>query len=481
MNFVIFMPDQQRADVLGCYGHPLASTPNYDRLASEGARFDQCHVQQALCTPSRCSMMTGWYPHVRGHRTIPHLLGRDDPSLLRYLKQAGYRVEIYGKNDVFVPEHARLAAHVAEHRWGGFPQRMYQPGDPEFYSFLQGPTPGDARGCLDWPSVQSALDFLGSARAGERPFVLFLPLVMPHPTYSAPEPFYSMYAAEAMELLPAMDGQAPCFHRLIRQYRGLDKLDEAVFAKIRAVYLGMTSCVDWMLGQVLDALDASGRADETTVIVTSDHGDFAGDYGLVEKWSSAFCDAMTRVPLLIRTPRGKAGHVVPEPVEMFDVMATVLELAGVEARHTHFSQSLCRQLAGSPGEPDRAAFGCGGCNADEIHCSNPPLNDSLFDPANPNAPHLLLRRDRPESYARAACIRTMDWKLIHRPREMSELYDLRNDPGELHNLWGRPEARQRQAELLGRLLDRLILTSDVIPFEQDGREWDPSLARGATA
>lgn len=478
MNFVLFMPDQQRADVLGCYSHPVAETPNWNRLAAAGTRFDQCHVQQPLCTPSRCCLMTGWYPHVRGHRTIPHLLGRDDPSLFRTLKEAGYRIEIYGKNDVFNPAHAACAAHVAEHRWGGAAERIYEPGDPEYYTFLQGATPGGETGSSDWPSLQAGLDFLHSPRAQEGPFVLFLPLVMPHPTYSAPEPYHSMYAPEKMALLPPDEGRRPSFHRLIREYRGLDRLEAAVLQQIRAVYLGMTSYVDWMLGQVLEALDGSGLANTTTLIATSDHGDFAGDYGLVEKWSSSFCDAMTRVPLLIRTPGGTAGHVVQEPVEMFDIMATVLELAGLTAQHTHFSQSLCDQLHGAAGDPDRAVFGCGGYNAQETHClTGTTLDDPLRDPAHVYSPQTRLRLEHPESYARAAAIRTQGWKLVHRPSEVSELYDLVHDPGEQHNLWDAPAARAPQTALLGRLLDRLIQTSDVVPFTGDERQWDPALAR----
>ncbi len=477
-NFVIFMPDQQRADVLDCYGGKPCRTPHYDRLATTGTRFDQCHTPQPLCTPARCCMMTGWYPHVRGHRSIPHLLGKDDPSLFRYLKQSGYRVEVYGKNDVFDPGHACLATDIAEHEWGGFPERIYKPGDPEYYSFLQGATPGGPENALDWPSVRSGVDFLRSSRAKEGPFVLFLPLVMPHPTYSAPEPFHSMYNAEDMDLLPPREGLTPSFHPLIRHYRGLDRVDEGVLRKIRAVYLGMTSCVDWMLGEVLDAVDDSGLAESTTVIATSDHGDFAGDYGLVEKWSSSFCDAMTRVPLLIRTPGGKAGHVVADPVELFDIMATVLELSGAKAEHTHFSRSLVPQLHGAAGDPDRAVFGAGGYNPDETHCLTGTLpGDPLQAPENLYSPQTRLRLAHPESYARTACIRTADWKLVHRPTEVSELYDLRHDPGEMQNLWNAPEAQAMKSQLLTRLLDRLIETSDVVPFQPSAREWDLGLSK----
>jgi len=92
LNFVLFNPDEWRADCAGCYGDTVVQTPNLDALAAQGTRFDQCHVQHTVCTPSRTSFMTGWYPHVRGHRTLWHLLRPDEPNLLRYLTQAGYDV-----------------------------------------------------------------------------------------------------------------------------------------------------------------------------------------------------------------------------------------------------------------------------------------------------------------------------------------------------------------------------------------------------
>ena len=104
MNIIYINPDELRADVLGCYGHPLVETPNIDRLADEGTRFDQCHVQHTVCTPSRCSFMTGWYPHVSGHRTLWNPLGGHEPNTMRYLREAGYQVHWFGKNDCLAPE-----------------------------------------------------------------------------------------------------------------------------------------------------------------------------------------------------------------------------------------------------------------------------------------------------------------------------------------------------------------------------------------
>ncbi|MCD6519712.1 MAG: sulfatase-like hydrolase/transferase, partial [Anaerolineae bacterium] len=109
MNFIFFFPDEMRAESVSCYGHPLVKMPNYDRLAAEGVRFDQCHVQHPVCSPSRCSLMTGWYPHVAGHRTLWHLLRPHEPSLFRYLKEAGYHIEWHGKNDLYAINYFPLA------------------------------------------------------------------------------------------------------------------------------------------------------------------------------------------------------------------------------------------------------------------------------------------------------------------------------------------------------------------------------------
>ncbi len=113
-NYVFFMPDEMRAESLACYGHPLAKTPNFDRLAKEGVRWDQCHVQNPVCAPSRCSLMTGWPVHVRGHRSLYYQLHPDEPNLLRYLKESGYDVYFFGKNDLLSPESFPLS--VTE--WG---------------------------------------------------------------------------------------------------------------------------------------------------------------------------------------------------------------------------------------------------------------------------------------------------------------------------------------------------------------------------
>lgn len=475
MNFIFFQPDELRAESVGCYGHPLVPTPNIDALAAQGTRFDQCHVQHSVCTPSRCSMMTGWYPHVRGHRTLWHLLRPDEPHLLKYLKQAGYTVLMYGKNDLLAP--ASFADSVTEARSHGknmFGPNPYDFTDPRYYSFLYEPYTGPLAEQSDYANVQAAIQFLKSKP--KQPFCLFLPLTFPHCPYSAPQPWHDLIdPADLPPLRPADLPDRPAFHALVRRYRRLDQLatteQDKLLRKIQAVYLGMTGFIDHLLGQLLNALADSGLADSTTVTFTSDHGDYAGDYGLVEKWPSAGEEVITRVPLLVRTPGGKAGHVVQEPVELFDLMATTLEQADIGAQHTHFARSYTAQLQGAAGDAKRAAFTEGGYARPEAHCfEGRPVRD-LFarDERNIYYPKGQQQQEHPDSVGRMIAMRTATHRLVYRPTGQCEFYDLASDPQELYNLYDNVAASAPQQALTAQLLAWLVQSSDVTPFATDPR------------
>ena len=472
MNFVIFMPDEMRAESAGVYGHPLARTPNLERLAGEGARFDACYAQHPVCSPSRCSMFTGWYPHVAGHRTLWHLLRPHEPNLLRYMTGAGYDVRWYGKNDLLAAE--SFPGSVAEAWHPGRPNvgplLRTGPDDPLYDSFLARPFGGDAGETGDALCVKRGIEFIRGPH--EKPFVLYLPLTLPHPAYSAPQPWHDMYRGEDLPpLRPPETAGKPIFHELIRRTRRLDGLSDDHFRRISAVYLGTISYVDHLLGELLAALDETALADETCVIFTADHGDWAGEYGLVEKWPSALDDCIVRVPLVIRLPGAAAGHVVDTPVELFDVMATVMDLAGVEARHTHFARSLAAQLGGAPGEADRAAFAEGGYDPHERHCfeGRDEGDHAGMTPDNIYYQKCRLQQTHPASACRSAMIRTATHKLIYRTADACELYDLASDPRELHNLHGQASAAGVQRELETRLLELFAGTSDVVPMDEDPR------------
>ena len=476
MNFLTFIPDELRADALGCYGNSRISTPNFDRLAAEGTRFEQCHAQHPVCSPSRCSFMTGWYPHVRGHRSLWNLLKPDEPNLLRYLKNTGYDVFFTGKNDLLaadsyadsvtateVPTRSPLHDQV---RWATTPP--YERNDPRYYSFLYNKdTVPKFEQLTDVALVDSAARFIRSRPS--RPYALFVNSIFPHcPYYSPAEFFNRIDPASLPPLRPSGLPGKPDFHELIRRYRRLGELDEATLRKIRAVYYGMTEVADRCLGMLLDALDDSGQKESTAVITFSDHGEWAGDYGLVEKWPSCLDDTHTRVPLIARIPGGESGHTVREQVELVDVLPTVLDLAGVEATHRHMGRSLVPQLQGAAGDPTRHVFAEGGYDLEDLSAFEGAPGD-LADPAGVYWPKGRQQQEHPESVCRAVMIRSLTHKLIHRPRGQSELYDLASDPQELCNRHGAPALAAVQADLEKRLLNWFALTSDVVPAHKDKR------------
>jgi arylsulfatase A-like enzyme len=470
-NLILFMADELRAESIGCYGHPLVKTPNLDHLASEGTRFEQCHVQNPVCEPSRCSFLTGWPVHVRGHRSLYHGLHPDEPNLFRYLKEAGYEVYWYGKNDLLSPD--SFAASVT-HAEPGPPSGMFTKNpfpfeDPRYYTFLW-EKGKDRRKTGDFENVQSAAAIL--ARENAKPFCIFLPLIYPHPPYSAPEEFHDMYRpSDLAPLRPANLPRQPRFYSALRKRMRLDRLGDDTFRQVQAVYLGQVSYTDWVLGQLLEAIESSGRAHDTALFVFSDHGDYAGDYGLVEKWPNAMPDPLTRIPLIVRLPgdaQGFArGHVATGQVELFDVMGTCLELAGVTARHTHFAKSLFPQLRGDSGDAGRPVFCEGGYNKNEPQMFEPL--DQFASPTGPYYPKVALQNEEPETVTRSTMIRTLTHKLIYRPDDQSELYDLAKDPRETHNVYGEAAYNKIQRELMVKLVDWYVRTSDVAPQQRDPR------------
>lgn len=472
MNYVFFFPDEMRAESLRCYGNEQIETPNYDRLARQGVRFEQCHVQNPVCSPSRCCLFTGQYVHIAGHRTLWNLLKPYEHNLLRYFKEAGYEVRVYGKNDVFSQETIGLSTHeFISHPGTGVGSS--KPATENPHDFLYNAMPGTREDHHDYQDLKAGLDFLRTRKPDDKPFVLFLPLSFPHCPYTAPEPYYSLYSPENTPPLREKGSGKPRFHEEIRRYRHLDGTD---YRKIQAVYMGMISFTDSLLGELMDCLDETGLAENTMLIASSDHGDYAGDYELVEKWPSGCEDVLTRVPLLIRAPGCAKEYVVHEPVELIDLLPTMLESAGIPLKHTQFGHSLLPQLHGAPGDKNRAVFCEGGYNLNEPQCNEGYEKPGTSFMQNPNTiyyPKGLQQKEKPETVGRAVMIRTMTHKLVRRTYGDHELYDLQKDPRELTNVYGKPEYEGIRLELETRLLDWYLATSDTVPFEEDPRGIQP--------
>jgi arylsulfatase A-like enzyme len=464
-NFVLFIPDQLRFDAVGCFGNEHALTPNLDALAARGTRFTRAYGQHSVCSPSRVSFLTGWYPHVRGHRTLGHLLQHDEPNVLRILKQAGYHVAHAGlRGDTF----ANGVTRESTSRFGFAvrPQMLhgpspYGPEHPMARAFYHGRRETDGVSLdFDEAVIRTAEQWL--AEGLPEPFVLYVPLLFPHPPFGVEEPWFSLHPREPMPPPIAADlSDKPSYMRAIALRYGTGRLSPGDWAEIRATYAGMVSRVDDQLGRILRAVEAAGTADTTTTLFFTDHGEYLGDFGLVEKWPAGQHESLLHNPLVVAMPNGGAGAVADAFVELVDLVPTLLELADVEAGYSHFGRSLVPLLRDPSGPHRNAAFSEGGFRLNEKH---------LFERAGfPYDLKAAIQNEEPTTNGRVLTIRTEEFTYCHRLYEPDELYDRAADPEERVNLAGDPAHTATVTTLRSRLLDWMCETADVIPWQADAR------------
>jgi arylsulfatase A-like enzyme len=498
-HIVIFNPDQWRGDTLGHVGNPAAVTPNLDRFVQEEAvSFSAAFCQNTVCTPSRCSFMTGWYPHVRGHRTMYHMLHPDhgEPNLLKILKDDGYFVWWGGKNDL-TPGQEGMADYcdVRFHpkpedyqRWGCSPREGNHGGDlawrgefggDNFFSFLKGKLDcaGEPFYCdSDWAMVLGAMDLIRSYE-GDQPLCIYLPLQYPHPPYCVEEPWYSMIDRAAIpRRTPHPEGWQgkPSILKGICRNQGLEGWTEDRWTELRAVYYGMCARLDHQFGLLRDALADANMLDDSAIFLFSDHGDFTGDYGLVEKTQNTFEDCLSRVPFIVRPPKGVPvqPRVSDALVELVDFSATVYDLAGIEPGYDHFGMSLLPVLSGEQTEHRDAVFCEGGRRLGEEQAME--KQSSSANPATAKtglyAPRVQLQiTDDGPYHTKAAMCRTKTHKYTMRLYEQDELYDLVADPMETTNLIDDPAYADVLLQLKQRLLRWYMETCDVVPQVTDKR------------
>jgi len=488
-HILIFNPDQWRGDVLGHMGNLAAITPVLDRfVATEAVSFRNAFCQNPVCTPSRCSFMSGWYPHVRGHRTMFHMLHSDrgEPVLLKTLKENGYFVWWGGKNDLtpaqqgytdfcnvkYQPEEPIDSMWLTEHEeeWRG------EPDGNAYYSFYVGKLPHtkgyDHYHDRDWANVMGAVDLI-DGYGSDQPLCIYLPLTYPHPPYAVEEPWYSLVDRQKIpERAPSLknwEGK-PSILKGIAEIQNLSGWDEDRWRELRAVYYGMCSRLDHQFGLLLEALKSKGIYEDTAIFLFADHGDFTGDYGLVEKTQNTFEDCLTRVPFLVKTPAGVPiqPRVSDALVELIDFPATVEALTGIEPAHTHFGRSLLHLVAGETDTHRDAVFCEGGRLQGEEHCME-LQSTSNQNPKGLYYPRLVQQRKESGEHTKAAMCRTQEHKYVMRLYEQDELYDLSTDPQELVNRVDDPAYAEVLAKMKGRLLHWFLETADVVPFEIDAR------------
>ena len=485
-NIIIFNPDQMRADAMAHLGNPAAQTPFLDAFAeTQAVSFRNAYCQNPVCVPSRCSFVTGLYPHVRGHRTMAYLLRENETSLFEELKNAGYYVWMNARNDLVAGQIPGLMErHASEIYYGGGPSATAPgpetdmrgaPGSKDYYSFYYGRLGLDERGRNyngDDEDVDAAISRIRNKPA-DQPLCLFLGLVYPHPPYQVEEPYFSAIDRSALppRIRPEDCSGKADIETAIRSRQGLEGYTEEDWDELRATYLGMCMKVDAQFKRLCDALKEAGEYDNSAIFFFSDHGDYTGDYGLTEKAQNSFEDCLTNVPFLVKPPKGTAltPGVSDALVELVDFYATAMDFAQVAPTHSQYGRSVRAALADRSTQVREFVTCEGGRNPDEVHCDEFHANGPKgTQPFHPYWPRHFSQTD-PDAHAKGFMLRTREWKLVSRINGKDELYDLNADPKETCNLFGTPGTEAITQNLKARQLLWLMQTADAVPFDYDSR------------
>ena len=480
-NIVFIFTDDHTARALSAYGSLVNNTPNLDRLAEGGMRFDQCLVTNSICAPSRAVILTGKHSHLNGQLTNGNRFDGAQQTFPKLLQQAGYQTGIIGK------------WHLQSEPTG-FDHWQVLIGQGPYYNprFL---VPGDTvriEGYTTNIITDLALDWLENARETARPFMLMYQHKAPHRGWHPGPDHYEMYAEEDIPEPPSLfddySGRAsPAAEQGMTIARHLNvedlklqapgSMNESQKAAWEAVYgprneafhaaglegddltrwkyqryvkeyLRTVAGVDDNVGRMLDYLDASGLADNTVVIYSSDQGWYLGEHGWYDKrW---MYEESLVAPLLVRWP----GHIAPgsvnnDMVSNLDFATTFLDLAGVEMPSDMQGRSLKPLFLGNT-------------------------------PADWRTSHYYHYYEYPGYHCveRHYGVRTATHKLIYfYNRDEWELFDLKTDPGELNSVYGREAYAGVEAELKAELA--ALRTQYAVP--EDARPTGPCIPdeRGA--
>jgi len=483
-NVLLITCDQWRGDALGAAGNPIVKTPAFDRLAAEGTRFANHFSVTSPCGPARASLLTGTY--ARTHRSVRNGIPLDHrfTNLALEARAVGYRPILFGFTDTTLdPRHFAEAEVMRLGEEGELPgfdigvslnlktldswrQHLSARGkqiDGETASLL---TPADGR--IGAPAghdeassqtaflTEQAIDYIAGAADG---WFVHLSYLRPHPPFVAPAPYHALYDPADMPApvrAPTRAAEAAVHpwlgHEIERINRQMNGLSNAVgegedYERHRnqhvATYYGLITKLDHWIGRLLDALREQGRYDDTLIIITSDHGELAGDHWLFGK--SGWFDKSYHVPLIVRDPSAPAasrGSAVTAFTESIDVMPTILDWLGRVPPRQCEGVSLVPWLQGERPEDWR----------DEVH-----IQYDFRDTGRADAPRPLgLDLD----HCALDVVRTERYKYVHFAGLPALLFDLVDDPGELENRFADPGYQSTRMDMMDRMLTWRLCTDD---------------------
>ena len=443
-NIVVVVLDDARFDDFGYSGHPFVQTPNFDRVANEGIQFSNAFAPVPLCSPNRACILTGLYAHSHG---ITDNTDRSERShqLVTFpllLSRAGYETAFIGKWHMGLDDTRRP----------GFDEWLCMRGQGDYFDPEVNDN-GRRRRFLGYASdifSDRVADFVRRKR--DRPFLAYLSHKAVHPNlfqdadgsinsipedggFTPPERLASLYSGHRVPRRPNAASFAedkPALQRPIKDVPplgpGTGTPDHVIRNRLRIL-----TAADEALGKVLGALDETGQAEDTCVVLTSDHGYFYGEHGLNEERRLAYEESI-RVPLAIRWPRRIAAESESEAfVLSVDLAPSILELAGISGLIETHGRSLLPLLGGSPPADWRRSV----------------LIEYFSDRVWPRMVAMGYQ-----------AVRTERWKYIRYTdlEGMDELYDLRSDPYEMCNLWNGRACQETKTRLLGEL-ERLLMES----------------------
>ena len=445
-NVVFILTDDQRWDLMSCAGHPFLKTPNLDRLAAEGALFENMFVTTSLCSPSRASFLSGLYAHTHG--VVNNFT--DYPSRMTSfpmrLRQEGYETAYVGKWHMGEKDDSARP---------GFDYWVSHSGQGKYFDnlFNVNGTREQRKGYYTTRVTDMAIEWL---RAGhDKPFLLILGHKAPHTPFT-PEPKYAKVFDKVDVQYPksafALKGKPKWVSERIDTWHGIygpiygfrkkfpDTRPESVkeFATFVRSYTATILSIDDSVGRVYAALKEIGQLDNTLVVFAGDNGMFLGEHGMTDK--RTMHEESIRVPLLARFPKLiKPGTNVPQMVLNIDLAPSVLDICSAKPLANIHGKSWKPLLAG-----------------DTVGWRTSWYYEYNYEKQFPYTPNV-------------RGVRTDRWKYVHYPhgdggadRHKAELYDLKNDPGESKNLIDAP-AHAATLAGLQKELTRLMKSTGALP------------------